>query len=598
MTDSPIDEIKQRLDIVDVLSEYIKLNQSGVNFKCRCPFHSEKTPSFFVSREKQIWHCFGCGKGGDIFGFVQEMEGIEFPEALKILAKKANVVLKPKDPILQSQKAKLMDICKIAANVYHKILLDHPSAEKARNYLKERKVSEEIIEEFKLGYAPVAWETLNNYLTKKGFKEEDIFLAGLTIKKEKGIGFYDRFRGRIIFPINDVLGNTVGFTGRVLEKPQDIKEEDVPKYVNTPQTLIYDKSRVLYGLDKAKNSIKKEKLAVIVEGNMDCLSSHQVDVKNVVASSGTALTLEQVKLLKRYTNNLAIAFDMDPAGEDAAKRGIDQALAQEMEIKVIQLSFGKDPDECIKKDPNLWKEAIAKAKTLMDFYFDSVAQKTNPEKVEDKKMAAKILLPIIAKLAHPIERNHYLQKLGIFIKTDEEILRDTFNNFIRAKKIKKFSQEEAHEVRDRNVQLSEQIVGIGLRFPENLPYLIENIEAECLSPDLNSLYKRLIIYYTNKHEFDLEDFKREIETEDKNSAKKLDFLYLLCERDFPSSSEEEIRKELINIVKPLKKNHILKKLKLLEQDIKRAEQQTKDKVQLNKLIEEFNQYTEQLREIG
>jgi DNA primase len=596
MTDSPIDEIKQRLDIVDVLSEYIKLTGSGVNFKCRCPFHSEKTPSFFVSREKQIWHCFGCGKGGDIFGFVQEMEGIEFSEALKILAKKANVVLRPKDPILQSQKAKLMDICKIAGNVYHKILLEHPSAEKARNYLKERKVSDEIIEEFKLGYAPTAWETLNNYLTKKGFKEEDVFLAGLTIKKEKGIGFYDRFRGRIIFPINDVLGNVIGFTGRVLEKPEGMKEEDIPKYVNTPQTLIYDKSRVLYGLDKAKNSIKKEKLAVIVEGNMDCLASHQAEVKNVVASSGTALTLEQVKLLKRYTNNLAIAFDMDPAGEDAAKRGIDQALAQEMEIKVIQLPFGKDPDECIKKDVNAWKEAIKNSKTLMDFYFDSVTKKINPEKVEDKKMAAKILLPIIAKLAHPIERNHYLQKLSLLIKTDEEILRDTYNNFVKAKKMKKLSQEEGHETKDRMTQLSERIVGIGLRFPENLPYLIENIEAECLSPDLDSLYKRLIIYYTNKHEFEFDDFKREIEAEDKNLAKKVDFLYLLCEKDFSAIPEEEIKKELINIVNPLKKNYISNKLKSLEQEIKKAEQETKDKSQLKKLVEEFNQLAEQLRE--
>ena len=336
--------------------------------------------------------------------------------------------LKPRDPAIQNQKTKLYDIIKWAAAYYHKVLLDSPKAQIARVYLKERGVNEDTIEEFKLGYALLDWELVNNFLKKKEFSEEDIFLAGLTIKKERGEGFYDRFRGRLMFPILDVHAEIIGFSARLIEKKDD---KEAAKYINTPQTLIYNKSYALYGLDKAKNFIKEKKQAIVVEGNMDVLASFQAGVKNVVASSGTALTRDQVGLLKRYTDNVAFSFDRDTAGEEATRRALDQALASEANVRIIEIPFGKDPDECIKKDKDLWLKATDEAKSVMEYYFDLAQKRFNFEKIEDKKEAAKMLLSLLAKLADPIEKTHYLQKLAGLIKVDENILRDSLNKLFR-----------------------------------------------------------------------------------------------------------------------------------------------------------------------
>lgn len=392
MLNSSVDEIKSRLDIVEIVQEYIpNLKQVGTNWKALCPFHNEKTPSFMVSRDKQIWHCFGCSEGGDVFSFIQKIENIEFPEALKILAKKAGVVLKYEEPSLVNQKTKLLDILEAAAKFYHHILLNSAEAAPAREYLfKKRELKEETAEDFLLGFAPDSWDELLKFLLRKEFKEEDIFLAGLTIKKERGIGFYDRFRARIMFPIRDVHGHAVGFTGRLLPEAEK-KENAGGKYVNTPQTLVYNKSQVIYGLDRAKQTIRKENLTILVEGNMDVVASHQAGVCNVVASSGTALTAEQVKLLKRYSNNLAISFDADLAGEAASKKGVGVAMEQEMTVKVIVLDpkIGKDPDEYIKKDRQKWIEATSGARLFMDYYFDYVLNKLDLNKVESKKRRVK-----------------------------------------------------------------------------------------------------------------------------------------------------------------------------------------------------------------
>ena len=320
--DSPIDEIKQRLDVVDIVREYVPLQQAGTNWRARCPFHNEKTPSFMVSKEKQIWHCFGCGKGGDLIEFVKEIEGIEFPEALRILAQKAGVVLRRQDPKVISVKTRLFDLMAEATNFFIG-KLNFIEAGQARKYLAERGLKEETLKEWQIGWALDSWDELAKYLQNKGFSDNQIVASGMVVKKQSGAGHYDRFRGRIMFPIFDVSGSVVGFTGRILIET----DKSGGKYVNTPQTTIYDKSRVIFGLDKAKQEIRKKDLAVVVEGQMDVIASHQVGVCNVVASSGTALTNQQVGLLSRYTKNLAFCFDADSAGEQATKRGIDIALA-------------------------------------------------------------------------------------------------------------------------------------------------------------------------------------------------------------------------------------------------------------------------------
>jgi len=404
----PSEEIKSRLDIADVISSYIKLQRSGSSLKAVCPFHNENTPSFFVSPEKQIFNCFGCGEGGDMFKFVMKMEGVEFVDALRILAKRAGVELKREDPKTSSEKSVLQDICVNSARFFYKILHDEPG-KKALSYLKERGLSDEIIDEFKIGYISDSWDGLYNFLSMKGFKPDMIEKAGLILKSTKSnkLKYFDRFRGRIMFPISDANGYISGFTGRYLEK-----KEKEGKYINSPETPIFNKSRILYNLDKAKVDIKKEGFVLLVEGQMDVIMSWQDGIKNVVASSGTALTPEQAKLLKRYTNNIKVAFDMDVAGDMATKKGIDILQEAGFNVSVARVPDGKDPADFVLSHPGKLKEILEGSIPVMDFYFESALSKYDPKKLEDKKKIAEDILPHIKSLSNKIDEYYWLEKLA------------------------------------------------------------------------------------------------------------------------------------------------------------------------------------------
>src|SRR3989339_101343 len=302
----PSEEIKSRLDIVDVIRDYIQLQQAGSNFRAKCPFHSEKTPSFMVSPEKQIWHCFGCGKGGDVLEFVKEIEGINFAETLRLLAPKAGVELKKQNFQEISKRNRLLDILEMCSKYYNRFLTESKTAENARKYLTERGVDNKVIVEWGIGYSPEGWDNVYSPLRKKGFHDNEIFEAGMSLKRSGSSGYYDRFRGRIMFPINDVNGNIVAFTARV--SPEKEAREKMGKYINSPQTDVYNKSKILFGLDKAKLEIKNQGYAIIVEGQMDAITAHKYGFKNVVASSGTALTDEQIVLLKRFPNQIEKDF--------------------------------------------------------------------------------------------------------------------------------------------------------------------------------------------------------------------------------------------------------------------------------------------------
>ncbi len=597
MPQDNIEEIKGKIDVVDLIQEYIQLKPAGTNnFKANCPFHNEKTPSFMVSRDKQIWHCFGCAEGGDIFAFVQKMEGMEFPEALRMLAKKSGVQLQYQDPAINNQKTRLMDVCKEAANFYHKLLVDHPKAEFVRTYLKNRKINEQTIEEWMLGFAPDAWDTLNNYLTKKKFSEEDIFLAGLTVKKERGTGYNDRFRNRLMFPINDAHGSIIGFGGRWLGQ-----EENMAKYINSPQTAIYNKSYVLFGLDKARQEIKKQKLAVVVEGYMDCITSHQAGVNNVVASSGTALTTEQVKIIKRYSTNIAFAFDQDAAGDSAAKRGIEVAWQEEMNTKIIQITEAKDPDDLIKKDAKLWSDAIKHSKLVMDFYFESTLKKFDINNVENKKEVARILLQVISKLSDSIEQTHYIQKLAGIINVDEKLLFDKLNQIIANVKFKNpDKQDNSQEIvrpKERFEMLSETIIGAILIKPENIGKYIEMLLPEYLpAGDIQKLYKNMIIYYTKKHNFDYNDFIKNSLPNDQKLATYANVLSLRGGDLFGELDEEMYEKEVINGIRDLKRQSIHRQLKEVEAKLRHAEDSTNnDKV--NKYSQKFSELANELKHL-
>lgn len=492
---SPIEEIKARLDIAEVVGEYVPLKQAGPErLRARCPFHSERTPSFMVSRDRQIFHCFGCGEGGDVISFVQKMEGLEFPDALRLLAKKANVELPSYDPKLQSERASILEALRLAGSFFHEYLLHAKAAEPARKYLMEtRGLTSDTLEQFQLGYAPDAWDGLLGALRKRKISDAHIVAAGLAVRREKGTGMYDRFRHRIMFPIRDAHGTTIGFGGRAMDS------NEPAKYINTPQTMVYNKSAVLYGLDQAKAAIRQEKVAVVVEGYMDCIASHQAGVKHVVASSGTALTDGQVHLLKRFAPAVALSFDMDPAGETAAKRGVAVAWREGLDVQVVSLPFGKDPDECIRKDPKAWAEAIAQRQPILDFYFSRTLNPRDPTKVEDKKAAAKILLPVLAMVADPIEQTHYLQKLGQWLQVEEQILRRKLVSSTPGQRVTQAIATPA-PVMDRTERICQQILGLLQLEPDAIPGIAKDLPAEAFPPGVwRDLYKFFLNQYSSEH---------------------------------------------------------------------------------------------------
>ena len=412
------DQIKDRLDIVEIVREYVpQLKKTGANWKACCPFHQEKTASFLVSSEKQIWHCFGCAKGGDIFGFIREIEGVEFLDSLRLLAKRAGITLEKQDPKKESQRSRMLDLLRLASAWYYKALLTAKSADKAREYVKGRQITDKTRDIWQLGFAPDAWENVSAYLKSRGYNDQEISFAGLSSKNDRG-SQYDRFRNRLMFPIKDVHGSIIGFTARKMS------DDDVGgKYINTPETLVYHKSTVLYGLSSAKRAIREQDLAVIVEGNMDCISSHQADVENVVASSGTALTPEQIKLIKRFTKNICLAFDPDSAGQDALARGLEVAWQEEMLVKIIPLPEGKDPDDLIKHNVDEWKKRISESVPFMDWIIARAEKEHDLSAAQGKKQATKIILSWISRLPDPIEQTHYLQVLSNKVNVSEEILR-------------------------------------------------------------------------------------------------------------------------------------------------------------------------------
>ncbi|MCD6390469.1 MAG: DNA primase [Dehalococcoidia bacterium] len=409
---SVITEIKQRLDIVELVSEYVTLQKAGRNFKGLCPFHSEKHASFFVFPEQQSWHCFGaCGTGGDIFSFIMKKEGIDFGQALRLLAQKGGITLSPietSDKARDEKKERLFQINESAAEYYHHLLLNTKAGEAARSYLSKRNVKHEIIKGFRLGFSPDAWEALKNYLQGKGYTEKELIEAGLIIERDEG-GSYDRFRNRLMFPICDDRGRVSGFGARVLD-------DSLPKYINSPQTQIFDKGSILYGIDKAKSAIRKKNLAIIVEGYMDVLTAHQHDWQNVVGSMGTSLTERQVERIKRLTNNITLALDADLAGEEATLRGRAILAYSNAEANVILLPQGKDPDEVISENPALWEKLVEQAMPILDFAFQSVLSKVDINKARDKSLAVEKLLPSIYEIKDPTQKFHYVEKLARALK--------------------------------------------------------------------------------------------------------------------------------------------------------------------------------------
>jgi DNA primase len=403
-----VEEIKEKTDIISVISERIELKKAGRNFKANCPFHSEKTPSFMVSPELQIYKCFGCGEAGDVFSFLEKYEGMEFYEALKYLADRVGVKLIPRSD-LSGEKERQFILNKWASRFYQYVLFNHPSAKEALNYLtKARGLATQTIKTFEIGYSPDLPGVFKKFfIDKKGYTNEDIEKVGLGYIR--GNSLYDRFAGRIVFPLFDHRGNVAGFSGRILPGKE---RADVGKYINTPETPIYHKSSILYGLNLTRKEIKDKGEAVIVEGELDAISPWQAGIKNIVAIKGSAFTTDQAKLISRFTQNIILALDTDIAGDAAARRGIEIAEQENLRIRVADLGNYKDPDEMAQKDPDSLKVAIGKAFPVWDYLIDSTFSKFKEAGGEAKAYLSRELVPILQKIKDEIVRAHYVKEVA------------------------------------------------------------------------------------------------------------------------------------------------------------------------------------------
>lgn len=434
---SVIDDVKDRLDLVEVVSHYLQVNKSGRNFKALCPFHSEKTPSFVVFPETQHWYCFGaCNEGGDLFNFVMKVEGWDFRTALEELAKQAGVELKPRTPAEEEaaeEADRLRGLLAAAARYYHEILCSGPEAAVARRYVEARGLTDETVVRFELGYSPPGWERTYTHFTDQGSRVEDLLEAGLVIEREGG-GAYDRFRDRLMIPIRDGRGRVIGFGARTLDP------DDVPKYLNSPRTSLFDKSKTLFGLDMARPAIRRADRVVVVEGYMDVMQAHQAGHENVVAQMGTALTDTQLRQLCRYSKRIILALDPDAAGVQATLHGVEvarEALDKEWEpvfdprgllgyegrlgaeIRVLQLPGGMDPDDVIREAPDQWSRLVEEALSVVDFYLQLLLEDAD---LEDTKVKAHIvdeLLPVVRAVSNPVERDDYAQKIARTLRVNE-----------------------------------------------------------------------------------------------------------------------------------------------------------------------------------
>jgi len=588
-----VDEIKQKIDIVALLSEYIELKKAGRNYKALCPFHSEKTPSFMVSPELQIFKCFGCGESGDVISFLQKYEGMDFYEALKFLARRVGVTLRPFKGRNLGEKENLYKINSLAAFFYHYVLLKHPKGKVAIDYLlRERGLKLDTIKTFQLGYSPnVPFAAKSFLVDKHKIPIKDLERVGLIYTKEGQS--IDRFRGRVIFPLSDHRGNIVGFAGRIIPGGET---EDVAKYINTPETEIYHKSRLLYGLNLTKAEIKKEKSAILVEGELDLISSWQAGIKNIVAIKGSSLTNEQVSLLKRYTDSLILALDSDLAGDAAARRGIEIAESEGFELRVVKLKGFKDPDEAVRKDPENFKKAIREAIGVWDFIIESVFERFRGGDGLRKAKISKELIPQLAKIKDRIVQAHYAEKVARKLEVPVEAVLEQVKK--EGSYSKTFLETEAVEVqrpipKKRRELLEERLLALAFRLnPKTL--LKRKVLRLFSSPFAVKLLSELSSYAKKHKDFDPSLFAASLPGE------LVDGFIDIILKDLKGLEEEipeNLEREITLVEKEINILNVKERLKDCAKKIRELERQKDKKSELSLAQSEFGRLTKVLNEL-
>ena len=555
------EKVKDRIDIVEVVSEYVQLKKTGKNYQGLCPFHQEKTPSFTVNPNNQFYYCFGCGKGGDIFNFIMEIENITFYESLKLLAKKANLEMPNKKGYSKEynkKREKIFKVHQLAAKFFNYLLLNKQIGNEAYKYLMERGYSEKDLERYYLGYAPDSWHSLYNFLSKRGFKDSLLEESGLIGHKNNN--YYDKFRDRIMFPIFNSQGEVIAFGGRRLND----EDANSPKYYNSPETLIFHKSKNLYGINWAKKGFRETNSAVIMEGYTDVITAHKYGLNNAVASLGTALTSDQARILKRYVDTVYTAFDPDFAGEQATLKGLDILKKADLNVRVIELPEEVDPDDFIKENgAQKFRELMESSYNLIEFKIRRIVNENEKYNINQRINRSKKVLKVISQIEDPIERDVYLDKTADILNIEKDAMQEALDSFNR-----KIKQENDDKNRIQEKDSKKELKKLNhqdllLKTLIDNPDRIEKAQKEIKPEYFKGIYRKAFKLIIEKG-FDILNVNIEQEVE---SQKLVDYFMILTVKERQEVSEEKF-KALLELIqdeyKQRAKNELYHKLQKAE----------------------------------
>ncbi len=589
---TPVEKIKERLTIEEVVGSYVKLEGAGKNFKAKCPFHNEKTPSFYVSPDRNSYYCFGCGAKGDIFSFVEQFEGLDFMGALKLLADRAGIPLVFEKTETKSEKERLYSILEDATLFFEKGL---STSKEAQEYVKNRGISSETIRDFRIGYVPNDWRLLYNFLQAKKYSDQEIEKAGLTKRAEDAAkGFYDRFRGRVMFPISDSSGRVIAFSGRIL-----IDDGKSAKYLNSPDTILFNKSTVLYGIDKAKSDIRSKNYTILVEGQMDLVLSHQAGIKNTVAVSGTALAdtlmsrenvVNNLGIVRRLSSNIILAFDSDAAGRKAAMRSAGIALSLGMDVKIADLPEGKDPADLVLTDAEEWKNVLRKAKPIVEFQIDSVMKEAEAKKLDPRKIPPLLrekVLPFIISLDGAMEKAHFVKMIHEKTGLAEHAIRE--------------------DIQKLEADLKSAAVNKTPLQPDNKDgKMLPNVQVSRLDMISRKLFGLLAYLSAQKSGFDVEGMYSSIkrisgDERYHNLIQELEpfknELMLEAEISFSQDTEEKLKQHADELILNYEEDIVRRDLTSSMQELSKAEKKKAD-AEMQELAKKCQVLTIRLREIS
>ncbi len=584
-------QVREKTDIVALINGYVPLKKTGQNFKANCPFHGEKTPSFVISPTRQIWHCFGCQKGGDVFTFLMQYENLEFPEALRMLAQKAGIQLVQTafQTGVSSKKEIIYTVNKQAMEFYHYVLTAHAAGKKALAYVKEeRKITDKVLKTFMVGFAPKAGNVLTRYLLgKKKHKADDLLEAGISVRKSSGLA--DFFVNRLMFPLFDHRGNVEGFSGRLLDNYKDL-----PKYVNTRETLVYHKGSVFFGLNIAKDEIKKEKRAIIMEGEFDVMSSFQTGIGNAVAVKGSALTQDQVNLIARFCEKVSLCFDTDSAGQDAIVRSVPNLEKKGLTVTVIIPPNGKDPDEALHTDASAFKQAVKHDTPVYDYLLEKIVSRIDVASADGKKRATNDLLPLLHAIENEVVKEHYLKKFAQMLDTSyESIVRQ--ESRLAAHGGEESMLKSVKDKRFRREIVEEYLLGLLLQSKTPRMSFFDVTAKQDVplfsTPAYEKIVSYLASYFKEQSAFDTNSFLKTVPPE---LFPAFDRCFLLPLPVFPSEAayQEEVQK----VAKDLRVVALRESIKQLGEEIKKKESDDISEEEFTKLQSRFSKFADLLKE--